>query len=76
MTRTTTAIFDGHDLKLKDSLGLEPNKWYRVTLDDLPEAAEGSAWSELETLAGSVDAPGDWSSEHDHYLYGAPRRES
>lgn len=76
MSRTTTAIYDGRDLKLKDTLDLEPNRWYRVTLEDLPEAVQDSAWDELEALAGSVDAPCDWSTEHDHYLYGSPRRES
>ena len=28
----------------------------------------------LEALAGSIEAPDDWASEHDHYLYGAPKR--
>ncbi|PSF37780.1 hypothetical protein C7H19_08875 [Aphanothece hegewaldii CCALA 016] len=32
------------------------------------------AWDILENLAGTVDAPPDWSSEHDHYLYGTPKR--
>ncbi|PKO21393.1 MAG: hypothetical protein CVU38_15035, partial [Chloroflexi bacterium HGW-Chloroflexi-1] len=30
----------------------------------------------LETLAGTVDAPNDWAAEHDHYLYGTPKRRS
>jgi hypothetical protein len=28
----------------------------------------------LEALAGPVDAPPDWAAEHDHYLYGTPKR--
>jgi hypothetical protein len=28
----------------------------------------------LGTLVGSVEAPRDWSAEHDHYLYGTPKR--
>jgi hypothetical protein len=28
----------------------------------------------LEALAGSIEAPADWASEHDHYLYGTPKR--
>lgn len=28
----------------------------------------------LEALAGSIEAPADWSAEHDHYLYGTPKR--
>ena len=77
MTRKITAVFDGRDLKPADRLDLEPNKQYLVTIEDLPEAAPpGSAWSALEFLTGSVEAPQDWASEHDHYLYGTPKRES
>jgi len=49
-----------------------------------PEAKSGSqtahelhgadALSVLEALAGSIEAPADWAAEHDHYLYGAPKR--
>jgi hypothetical protein len=28
----------------------------------------------LKQLVGIVDAPADWSEEHDHYLYGSPKR--
>jgi hypothetical protein len=28
----------------------------------------------LEDLTGSVEAPVDWSVEHDHYLYGTTKR--
>lgn len=33
------------------------------------------AWDVLESLAGTVEAPTDWSVEHDHYLYGTPKRQ-
>jgi hypothetical protein len=32
-----------------------------------------NAWDVLESLAGTVEAPTDWSQEHDHYLYGTPK---
>ena len=31
-------------------------------------AVEDDALSVLEALAGSIEGPVDWSSEHDHYL--------
>ncbi len=34
-----------------------------------------NAWDVLESLTGTIDAPTDWSSEHDHYLYGTPKRQ-
>ena len=36
----------------------------------------GGAWDLLEHAAGSVEMPADWASEHDHYLYGTPKRSS
>ena len=35
---------------------------------------DGDAWSVLQKLSGSVEAPADWSAEHDHYLYGTPKK--
>ncbi|PSB16957.1 hypothetical protein C7B76_10820 [filamentous cyanobacterium CCP2] len=33
----------------------------------------GNAWDVLEALTGTVEAPADWSAEHDHYLYGTSK---
>lgn len=43
-----------------------------------PEASlpEGGVWDLLEHAAGTVDMPADWAGEHDHYLYGTPKRSS
>jgi len=35
----------------------------------------GNAWDVLESLTGTVEAPADWSTEHDHYLYGTPKHQ-
>ena len=75
MTRTLTAVFDGEVLRPDGTLDLKPNARYRVTVEDEIEMAEEqSAWDVLEQLAGTVDAPADWATEHDHYLYGSPKR--
>jgi hypothetical protein len=34
----------------------------------------GSVWAWLDEMEGTVDGPGDWSAEVDHYLYGTPKR--
>jgi hypothetical protein len=41
---------------------------------DEPLNAANDVFAVLEKLAGSVEAPVDWSAEHDHYLYGTPKR--
>ncbi|HMV87286.1 MAG TPA: hypothetical protein PKC13_24275 [Blastocatellia bacterium] len=74
-TRTVTAIFDGQVLCPDDLLDLEPNVRYVITIAPQPETAtRGDAWDVLEQMSGTIEAPPDWAAEHDHYLYGAPKR--
>ena len=35
---------------------------------------EENAWDVLAKLAGTVEGPPDWAAQHDHYLYGTPKR--
>jgi hypothetical protein len=35
----------------------------------------GNAWDVLGSLTGTIEAPADWSVEHDHYLYGTPKNQ-
>ncbi|MBE9012400.1 hypothetical protein IQ250_19565 [Pseudanabaenaceae cyanobacterium LEGE 13415] len=37
---------------------------------------DANAWDVLESLMGTIEAPADWSSEHDHYLYGTPKQQN
>jgi AF2212-like len=76
MTKTIEAVFDGEILRPTSPLDLEPNTSYRISIElPSPTAAEApNAWDELEARVGSVEAPRDWAGEHDHYLYGAPKR--
>lgn len=39
-----------------------------------PVPIRENVWDILESLAGTIEAPPDWSAEHDHYLYGTPKR--
>jgi hypothetical protein len=36
-------------------------------------ASDGDIFDVLSELIGSIEAPEDWSSEHDHYLYNVPK---
>ena len=74
MNRQVTAVFDGHVLLPDSPLDLPPNTRYVSTLRSLP-VADGDAWDVLEEQAGKLDAPRDWASQHDHYLYGIPKRQ-
>ena len=74
MSQTVTAVFDGEVLRPDTPLDLEPNARYVLTIQPAPSRTEHNIWDTLERLAGTVDAPPDWSSEQDHYLYGSPKR--
>lgn len=75
MTRLCTVRYDGSVLHPETPLNLEKNGRYSITIQPiLPEAAVGNLWNLLTELAGTVDAPVDWASEHDHYLYGTAKR--
>ena len=80
-TTIISVIFDGQVLRPETPLDLQPNTRYLITiqpntLGDAGDGAGGNAWDVLERLAGTVDAPADWAEEHDHYLYGSPKRSS
>ena len=75
MSLTITATFDGTVLHPEAPTGLTPNARYVLTVDPVGTAQEGrDAWDVLDELTGTMDAPADWSREHDHYLYGVPKR--
>jgi len=77
MTKTVTATYDGYVLRPDSPVDLEPNVRYVIIIQSaFPTTADGDAWDALEALTGAIDAPRDWASEHDHYLYGSPKRES
>lgn len=75
MSQTATVVFDGQVLRPEGTLDLEPNGRYLITIQPAaPPAKPGSAWDVLDKFTGSIEGPGDWSVEHDHYLYGTPKR--
>jgi len=50
------------------------NPLFTESLEDIKN--EGNAWDVLEALTGTIEAPSDWSSQHNHYLYGTPKHDN
>jgi hypothetical protein len=74
VTQSVVVTFDGAVLRPETPLDLEEDQRYLVTLTPLSEVNTAEvAWDILDELAGTVDAPSDWSAEHNHYLYGSPK---
>lgn len=68
------AVFEGNVLKPEAAVDLEPNARYLVTIERQEERGEQSLWDVLSRFSGTVEGPEDWSEEHDHYVYGIPKR--
>ena len=77
-----TAHFDGKHLLPDEPVELPTDKPLRVTVEELPAAAESpplnlAEWLDrIEAKTGLVDGPEDWAAQLDHYLYGAPKESS
>lgn len=83
LRRQNLALMTNDDLMLPTAS--EPERFKRLVRAVRPFINERpgrrrmqreSIWDFLEQNAGAVDAPADWSREHDHYLYGTPKREA
>ena len=75
MAKTFGATFDGNVFHPDGRIKLTPNKHYILVVHEkVEEAVSLNAWDILDGLTGTIEAPEDWSLEHDHYLYGVPRK--
>jgi hypothetical protein len=55
---------------------MEPEAAREPRVESEVALPDGGVWDLLERTAGTVEMPADWASEHDHYLYGTPKRSS
>lgn len=76
MTVSLTATYDGKVFRPDQPVSLPKNSRFVLTLVKIPDTTDQaeSPWDVLDKHAASVDAPADWSSEVDHYLYGTAKR--
>ena len=79
MTRFV-AHFDGKNICPDEPVKLPMGKPLVVTVEETtaPTASGGIGLGEMfdriEAESGLVEGPVDWALEHDHYLYGTPRK--
>ena len=76
MTKTLYAIFDGKALIPEESVDLEVGKRYILTVGPKQKISdiEHDPAFDLSSLAVKTNIS-DLATEHDHYLYGIPKRE-
>jgi hypothetical protein len=77
MARTITVVFDGEVFRPREPLDLPANSEYQLTVGEPASGAEGDAMPEVfrRILDRARDlGVGDLAEQHDHYLYGTPKR--
>jgi hypothetical protein len=73
---TVKAHFDGQQIQLDEPVELKPNTKLLVTVLEDGEKAphQPTLFDVVAPLIGTVEGSEDWAEEHDHYLYGTPKR--
>ena len=70
---TIHAHFDGKVIIPDEPLDLQPNQAVIIQLEPLDEKESALAW--IAANAVEDDAlPSDLADQHDHYLYGSPKK--
>lgn len=73
-TITVKATYDGSSFKIHEPLDLEPDTEYILTVEKKETEKPVNAIEFLIRNAGTIHGPSDFSEEHDHYLYGTPKK--
>lgn len=79
MLQELTVTYDGLTFHPEEAVLLEPNNRYLIQIisqADQTQKVDNNAWDILEEMTGTYEAPKDWSSEHDYYLYGTSKKNS
>lgn len=76
MKQSINATFDGQVFRPDEPLTLPANQRYRITIETA-EPAEAAATpnllADILAMAQDLGVP-DLAEQHDHYLYGLPKR--
>jgi hypothetical protein len=73
MTQTLTAHFDGKVIVPDEPVQLPVGQPLQVHIELV--ATKSARFADLSDFAADLpDAPPDLAAQHDHYLYGSPKR--
>lgn len=73
MQRIITVIYDGEVFRPTEPVDLAPNT-KGVAILHADSASDDYPLLRLAELAKDMDLPSDLAEQHDHYLYGTPKR--
>lgn len=75
MKQSVEVVFDGEVLRPQQSLDLQPNQRYRITIEEVSGQEERRAPRAIDRILARARDLGvtDLAEQHDHYLYGTPK---
>lgn len=76
MNNSITAKVLEEMAELPDDLQQQVLQFVEALRQQYQEDPSGDAWDVLESLTGTIDAPSDWSAEHDYYLDSPPKNQT
>ena len=74
VSKAIRATYDGHSFHVTDPIDIAPNSECIIYVDEVQNQKYEDAIDYLFSIAGSAHGPSDLSIEHDHYLYGTPKK--
>lgn len=69
------AHFDGKQIRLDEPVKLKPDARLLITVLSEEKPENKTLFELLDAPIGSIEGPEDWSINHDHYLYGVPKKQ-
>jgi hypothetical protein len=75
MARTLTVVFDGEVFRPTEPVDLPANSEYEIVIADDSTTPLEDEYPLVRFLDLTIESGrGDFAEQHDHYLYGAPKR--
>jgi len=68
------APYDGRSFQVADPVDIAPNSECLINIEEIQQKNSEDAIDFLFSIAGTAHGPDDQSIEHDHYLYGTPKK--
>jgi hypothetical protein len=68
------ATYDGQSFRVSDPIDIAPNSECIIYVEEVQDKKTEDAIDYLFSIAGRAHGPPDQSVEHDHYLYGTPKK--
>ena len=74
VSKAIRATYDGHSFHVTEPIDIAPNSECLIYIEEVQNKKPEDAIDYLFSIAGTAHGPPDQSLEHDHYLYGTPKK--